>query len=157
MDLEEEPVWQLFGKCGAVTNVRLIRDKVTNMGKGIGYVTFASKIQLMLLFEVGWDDARWTSCSCISLCQIGNGREEEGSCQQFSRKASKRAAALVKANPSASSATLGAAKSSSTDTSVAKDAAAAKKVSKRKPNYKLNCKLNLVNFSIKVPVRSSNF
>jgi len=40
-DIEEEPVRQHFTVCGAITNVRIIRDQKTGAGKGFGYVTFA--------------------------------------------------------------------------------------------------------------------
>lgn len=44
LEIKEEPIWRFFGEnCGDVTNVRLIRDRSNNLGKGIGYVTFASK------------------------------------------------------------------------------------------------------------------
>lgn len=39
-DAEEEELWKFFADCGAIDNVRLIRDKKTNIGKGIGYVQF---------------------------------------------------------------------------------------------------------------------
>ena len=39
-DIEEEPIRQHFSVCGAVTNVRVIRDQKTGAGKGFGYVTF---------------------------------------------------------------------------------------------------------------------
>jgi nucleolar protein 12 len=48
--VEEELVRKHFEVCGDVTAVRLIRDKVTGAGKGIGYVTFsdASSVSLAL-------------------------------------------------------------------------------------------------------------
>jgi len=39
-DIEEEPLRQHFSVCGAITNVRVIRDQKTGAGKGFGYVTF---------------------------------------------------------------------------------------------------------------------
>ena len=36
----EEGLWQEFGKAGKVENVRVIRDKVTRVGKGFAYVQF---------------------------------------------------------------------------------------------------------------------
>jgi len=39
-DTEDENLRQHFEVCGEVTSVRIIRDKVTNAGKGFGYVTF---------------------------------------------------------------------------------------------------------------------
>lgn len=132
MDLEEEPVWQLFGKCGAVTNVRLIRDKVTNMGKGIGYVTFASKYSVDVALKLAGTMLGGRPVRVSPCAKLGMVEKKKARANSLAEKRQKRAAALVKANPSASSATLGAAKTSSTDTPVAKDAAAAaKKVSKK--------------------------
>lgn len=36
----EEGLWREFGKCGAVENVRVVRDSKTRIGKGIAYVQF---------------------------------------------------------------------------------------------------------------------
>jgi nucleolar protein 12 len=53
LELEEEPVWRFFGDlCGRVTNVRLIRDRSTNLGKGIGYVTFAERDSVQLALQL---------------------------------------------------------------------------------------------------------
>ena len=41
-DTQEEALWALFGGCGTVANVRLVRDARTQQGKGFGYVTFAA-------------------------------------------------------------------------------------------------------------------
>ncbi|CDS08395.1 hypothetical protein LRAMOSA09758 [Lichtheimia ramosa] len=42
-DAEEEELWEFFADCGAIDNVRLVRDKKTNIGKGIGYVQFTRR------------------------------------------------------------------------------------------------------------------
>lgn len=39
-DLQEETLWKLFGACGAIEYVRLIREQRTQQGKGFGYVGF---------------------------------------------------------------------------------------------------------------------
>ena len=39
-DAEEDKLREHFAECGTVDNVRLIRDKKTGIGKGIGYVSF---------------------------------------------------------------------------------------------------------------------
>lgn len=39
-DIETEAVWEHFSQCGDVVNVRVVRDKKTNFGKGIAYVRF---------------------------------------------------------------------------------------------------------------------
>ena len=36
----EEEIRSLFNECGAIENIRVIRDPKTHIGKGIGYVTF---------------------------------------------------------------------------------------------------------------------
>ncbi|KAJ3157397.1 RNA-binding protein 34 [Geranomyces michiganensis] len=42
-DISEEKVWEFFAQCGDVEGVRIVRDKATNVGKGIGYVLFKDK------------------------------------------------------------------------------------------------------------------
>ncbi|KAI9249659.1 hypothetical protein BDA99DRAFT_215104 [Phascolomyces articulosus] len=39
-DAEEEELWVFFNDCGDIEYVRIVRDKTTNIGKGIGYVQF---------------------------------------------------------------------------------------------------------------------
>jgi nucleolar protein 12 len=39
----EEELRKLFQKCGAIENIRIIRDPSTHVGKGIAYVTFKEK------------------------------------------------------------------------------------------------------------------
>ncbi|XP_075536053.1 uncharacterized protein LOC142571516 [Dermacentor variabilis] len=39
-EIQDEELWKLFAECGDVAAVRLVRDKVTGMGKGFGFVTF---------------------------------------------------------------------------------------------------------------------
>ena len=40
-DSEENALRDHFDECGDITNVRIIRDKKTGLGKGIGYIQFA--------------------------------------------------------------------------------------------------------------------
>lgn len=51
-NISEEIVWEFFGTCGQVTNVRLVRDRKTNLGKGFGYVTFADKSSIELALQL---------------------------------------------------------------------------------------------------------
>mmetsp|Transcript_45811 Transcript_45811/g.108668 ORF Transcript_45811/g.108668 Transcript_45811/m.108668 type:complete len:422 (-) Transcript_45811:94-1359(-) len=44
---EEEALRQHFAACGDISNVRLVRDSKSNLGKGFGYVTFADADQVM--------------------------------------------------------------------------------------------------------------
>lgn len=39
-DVEDNELWELFGKCGKIEYVRTIRDRKTGACRGIGYVTF---------------------------------------------------------------------------------------------------------------------
>ena len=39
----EEGLWRVFGKCGTVESVRVIRDSKTRVGKGIAYVQFTDE------------------------------------------------------------------------------------------------------------------
>lgn len=130
MDLEEEPVWQLFGKCGSVTNVRLVRDRVTNMGKGIGYVTFASKDSVDLALKLAGTQLGGRPIRVSPCAKLGMIEKKKARANSLAEKRQKQAAALVKSSPSVSSSKLGAAKIESTipksDTS-----APAKKVSKK--------------------------
>lgn len=130
MDLEEEPVWQLFGKCGSVTNVRLVRDRVTNMGKGIGYVTFASKDSVDLALKLAGTQLGGRPVRVSPCAKLGMIEKKKARANSLAEKRQKQAAALVKSSPSVSSSKLGAAKIESTipksDTS-----APAKKVSKK--------------------------
>lgn len=142
MDLEEEPVWQLFGKCGGVTNVRLIRDKVTNMGKGIGYVTFSSKDSVNVALKLagtmlGSRPVRVSPCSKLGMVE-----KKKTRATNLAEKRQKQAAALVKANPSAP-VPLGAAKAAPTPSPrEAEEAAiaAAKKVSKKEAKLQAELK-----------------
>ncbi len=36
--IDEEQLWDFFGDCGKIVNIRIVRDKETHLGKGIGYL-----------------------------------------------------------------------------------------------------------------------
>jgi RNA recognition motif-containing protein len=140
MDLEEEPVWLLFGKCGSVTNVRLIRDRVTNMGKGIGYVTFASKDSVDLALKLAGTDLGGRPVRVSPCAKIGMSEKKKVRADALALKREKRTAALVKANPTPSSSNqLGSAKGPSSSNYDSPAPPAAPKISKKEA--KLNAEL----------------
>lgn len=51
-DVEEEAVWKHFEGCGKIVNVRVIRDKQTNLGKGFGYVLFSDRPAVHLALQM---------------------------------------------------------------------------------------------------------
>ncbi|RKP12533.1 hypothetical protein BJ684DRAFT_16986 [Piptocephalis cylindrospora] len=51
-DVEEEAVWKHFEGCGQIVNVRVIRDKQTNLGKGFGYVLFSDRPAVHLALQM---------------------------------------------------------------------------------------------------------
>ncbi|KAI8055132.1 hypothetical protein BDF22DRAFT_741727 [Syncephalis plumigaleata] len=42
-DAQEELLWRHFGDCGRIVNVRMVRDRKSNVGKGFAYVEFEDK------------------------------------------------------------------------------------------------------------------
>lgn len=42
-DAQEEDLWDFFKDSGDIENVRIIRDRKTNLGKGFAYVTFQDR------------------------------------------------------------------------------------------------------------------
>ncbi|KAL1925686.1 uncharacterized protein VTP21DRAFT_569 [Calcarisporiella thermophila] len=51
-DVQEEDLWQFFKDCGQVENVRIVRDKKTNIGKGFGYVQFNDRASVDLALQL---------------------------------------------------------------------------------------------------------
>ncbi|KAJ2150064.1 Nucleolar protein 12 [Coemansia sp. RSA 1935] len=49
---EEEDLWRHFGTCGTVSNVRIIRDSKTNLGKGFAYVQFSDRASVSLALKL---------------------------------------------------------------------------------------------------------
>lgn len=43
LDVTDEELWDFFGDCGDVSSVRVIRDPLTGVGKGIAFVKFAER------------------------------------------------------------------------------------------------------------------
>ncbi|KAJ1944891.1 Nucleolar protein 12, partial [Linderina macrospora] len=51
-EAEEEELWRHFGGCGAVENVRVVRDAKTNLGKGFAYVQFVDRASVDLALKL---------------------------------------------------------------------------------------------------------
>ncbi|OZJ04025.1 hypothetical protein BZG36_03759 [Bifiguratus adelaidae] len=51
-DASEEQLWHFFKDCGEVENVRIVRDKKTNLGKGFAYVQFKSRDAITLALKL---------------------------------------------------------------------------------------------------------
>ncbi|KAJ3346972.1 Nucleolar protein 12 [Entophlyctis luteolus] len=73
-DVSDESIWSAFAECvwDSAENVRVIRDKKTNVGKGFGYVQFADRqivpiaIKMMNGKEIEGRPVRVTKCSAES-------------------------------------------------------------------------------------------
>lgn len=53
-----ESLWQHFADAGEITSVRVIRDPVTQMGKGFAYVAFAEKSAASLALDLDGSELR---------------------------------------------------------------------------------------------------
>ncbi|KAI8806424.1 hypothetical protein BJ742DRAFT_363851 [Cladochytrium replicatum] len=51
-DIADEPLWTHFSTCGTVENVRVVRDKKTNVGKGFAYVQFKDRASVGLALKL---------------------------------------------------------------------------------------------------------
>ncbi|KAJ3276758.1 Nucleolar protein 12 [Terramyces sp. JEL0728] len=51
-DIADEQVWKFFEDIGEIENVRIIRDRKTNVGKGFGYVQFKEKASVVLALKL---------------------------------------------------------------------------------------------------------
>lgn len=49
--VKEEDLRYHFSECGEILNVRVVRDSKTFLGKGIGYVQFATKEEMRVAIE----------------------------------------------------------------------------------------------------------
>lgn len=49
--IEEDKLWTIFGTCGEIENVRIIRDSMTGIGKGFGYINFKVGFQIKCYFN----------------------------------------------------------------------------------------------------------
>lgn len=51
-NVQEEEIWKLFEACGTIESVRIVRDAVTNLGKGIAFVNFAKRTAVNLALKL---------------------------------------------------------------------------------------------------------
>lgn len=65
-DIKEEVLSKFFSLCGEVQNVRVIRDSITGIGKGFGYILF--KVQYRLFLSTCVQYAR--SVKIILTCSL---------------------------------------------------------------------------------------
>ncbi|KAJ1719864.1 Nucleolar protein 12 [Coemansia erecta] len=49
---QEEELWSHFGTCGEIENVRVVRDRKTNIGKGFAYVQFVDRTSVALALKL---------------------------------------------------------------------------------------------------------
>jgi nucleolar protein 12 len=55
-DMEENVVHEHFSKCGAIADVRIVRDNSTGIGKGFGYVNFESEDSVEIALRLNGSD-----------------------------------------------------------------------------------------------------
>ncbi|KAI9294478.1 hypothetical protein K502DRAFT_365823 [Neoconidiobolus thromboides FSU 785] len=51
-EIEDEPLWEHFSSCGKVEAVRVVRDPVTNLGKGFAYILFEDPTSVPLAIKL---------------------------------------------------------------------------------------------------------
>jgi RNA recognition motif-containing protein len=54
--IEDEALWNHFGQCGTIKDVRIIRDSTNGLGKGFGYVNFDSPDAVELALRLNESD-----------------------------------------------------------------------------------------------------
>lgn len=70
MDVEEEELWEFFKDCGEIEGVRVVRDKATNLGKGVGYVEFKNRESVALALALDDKTFREKSTIRVQKCKI---------------------------------------------------------------------------------------
>ncbi|KAI9003175.1 hypothetical protein BC832DRAFT_593254 [Gaertneriomyces semiglobifer] len=107
-DVSDETVWTTFSECGEIDYVRVIRDKATNIGKGIGYVQFKDRASVALAItlndsEISGRKIRVSACKDTGKLSKQNATvKQEGARAQ--RPGTGKKAAVKKRSPSASKA-----------------------------------------------------
>ncbi|KAI8870314.1 hypothetical protein GQ42DRAFT_162810 [Ramicandelaber brevisporus] len=65
----EEDLYKFFGQCGKVTNVRVVRDSTTNVGKGFAFVQFDSRACVPLAMKL--NDSNFVSAATVAATAKG--------------------------------------------------------------------------------------
>lgn len=81
LEVRDESLWRIFGECGRVTNVRVIRDKSTGAGKGIAYVTFGERATVELALKLAGSECEGRPMR-ISKCAKAGYQEAKKAHQQ---------------------------------------------------------------------------
>ncbi|KAH3683629.1 hypothetical protein WICPIJ_005411 [Wickerhamomyces pijperi] len=86
---KEEELWNIFGSCGDIENVRIVRDSKTNVGKGFAYVQFkdftsVSKALLMNEKRLG-EKKRKLRISRAKKMKTNTGADDKKSSSNFNR------------------------------------------------------------------------
>lgn len=69
VDAEEDDLWRLFESCGEIESVRIVRDKVTGVGRGFGYINFKTSDAVPLALEM--ENVKFKDRELrISVCNI---------------------------------------------------------------------------------------
>lgn len=90
-DVQDEVLWSTFGVCGDISYVRVVRDRKTNVGKGIGYVQFKDKASVDLALkltgsEIAKREVRVTRCKSLPNDESAKKSKEDKSANTKSDK-----------------------------------------------------------------------
>ncbi|KAF7268439.1 hypothetical protein GWI33_018448 [Rhynchophorus ferrugineus] len=75
-EAEEEELWTLFSSCGPISDVRIVRDGRTGMGKGFAYVNFKDSDAVQLALEMETVSLKNRELR-ISLCNVAKGKKKK--------------------------------------------------------------------------------
>lgn len=56
LSVSDEVIWEAFEGCGKIQYVRIIRDRISGLGKGFGYVCFAERSSVELAIQLNGSD-----------------------------------------------------------------------------------------------------
>jgi len=86
LKLTDEELYRFFEDCGKIVSVRVVRDRVTGMGKGFGYVNFADRDAVTAALEKNQQELRKRTVR-ISRCvnKVKVKKEQNGGNSKNSR------------------------------------------------------------------------